>query len=293
VKPDRLSELFDKASLKEIVDCVGPNESLTIKIARENGVEITVERQSKTNTPIGPPTLAPYELLRAAIKAVPAVKYALAVGGIVAVIAIVAGWKIDFRIAVFGVVVMLVLMTAMVVFAHLAKESASTFRAPAVVFMWFALVLTMASGLAVFLSVFLGWPADWRGLVSAQKAAAQPGQAPSVPPLVKRGAPVGTKYQFIYKQNDLDCAGEYVKTSANDWQQRISSESPAGCRVGSVVFTFTERESGDPHYFLLYDASRNVLARFTDVEKGQVSPNEWRLVSNPTWNQTYAVTRIN
>jgi hypothetical protein len=159
VQPDRLSELFDNTSLKEIVECVGPNESLTIKIAREKGVEITVERQSKTNIPTG---LGPYEVLKAAIKAVPAVKYALAVGGIVAVIVIVKGWKIDFRIAIFGVVIMLVLMTAVVIFARLAKESASTFRKPAIVFMWFAVILTMASALAVFLSFFVGWPADWR-----------------------------------------------------------------------------------------------------------------------------------
>jgi len=171
VSLDRLSELFDKTSLKDIIDCVGPNESVSIKIAREKGVEITVERQSKTNMPNSPFGLGPYEVLKAAIKAVPAVKYALAVGGIVAVIAIVAGWRIDFRIAVLGVVVMLVLMTAVVVFAHLAKESASVFRAPAIVFMWFAVILTMLSGLAVFLSVFAGWPLDWRDVVSAGKSA--------------------------------------------------------------------------------------------------------------------------
>jgi hypothetical protein len=43
VQPDRLSELFDKTTVRDIIDCVGPNETVTIKIARERGV--TVKRQ--------------------------------------------------------------------------------------------------------------------------------------------------------------------------------------------------------------------------------------------------------
>lgn len=111
---------------------------------------------------------SPIEVLKLAIKAVPAVKYALGVGGIVAVIVIIIGFKVDLRIAVFGTVIMLVLMTAVVAFAHLTKESGSAFRTPALIFMWFSVFLTMASALAVFLSIFAGWPLDWRSLVAAQ-----------------------------------------------------------------------------------------------------------------------------
>jgi hypothetical protein len=109
---------------------------------------------------------SPPSLLKQAIKAVPAVKYALGVGGIVAVIVIIAGFKIDFRIAVFGVVTMFLLMTVLVVFAHIAGENKGSFRTPAIVFTWFAELMTMASALAVFTSVFWGHPANWTNLIS-------------------------------------------------------------------------------------------------------------------------------
>lgn len=231
--------------------------------------------------------LQPVKVLNEAIKAVPAVKYALGIGGVIAVIAIVKGFGIDYRVAGFGVVIMFVLMTMLVIFARLAAKRESDFHLPAVIFTWFALVLTMATAVMLFSSVFWGQPLDLR-----YNTATGP-KTEVIPPIVKGGAPVGTKYQYTYKKDDLDCTGEYVKVSATDWQQRLSSESPLGCRVGFVVFTFTERESSDHHYFLLYDASRNLFARLTDTEKGQQSPNEWRLISNNTWSQTYALTRVN
>jgi hypothetical protein len=286
VRPDRLSELFDKSSLKEIIECVGPNESLSIKIAREKGVEITVERQSKASTSTGFSAPDPYEVLKAAIKTVPAVKYALAVGGIVAVIAIVAGWKVDFRIAVFGVVIMLVLMTSMVVFARLAKESASVFRAPAVVFMWFSVILTMACAIAVFLSVFVGWPADWRGVISAHKL-------PPIPPLVTGGAPVGSRFQYSYKDGLSECLSEYVKVSGTEWYEQASPEASANCKAGAILVMYTERKSNETRYILLYDESRKLFARLNNTPKGHFSPTEWRLVSDETWNAGHSVTRIN
>jgi hypothetical protein len=62
------------------------------------------------------PLSSPVEVLKRPTKAVPAVKYALGIAGIVAAIAIVAGFRINFRIAVFGTVIMFVLMTVLVVF---------------------------------------------------------------------------------------------------------------------------------------------------------------------------------
>jgi hypothetical protein len=53
-------------------------------------------------------------VLRQAVKAVPAVRYALGIAGIFAVIAIVQGFRIDLRIAVFGAIIMLVLMTLLI-----------------------------------------------------------------------------------------------------------------------------------------------------------------------------------
>jgi hypothetical protein len=102
---------------------------------------------------------SPFEILKSAIKAVPAVKYALGIAGIIAAIAIIKGFKVDFRIAIFGVVIMFVLMTVLVIFARIAATSTG-FLAPTKVFTWFSLFLTMATATALFTSVFFKWPVD-------------------------------------------------------------------------------------------------------------------------------------
>jgi len=168
-KPTHKDEFFERGRqlLQDAENSTNPEIAKLRARAANRYFDADLKGGSQMNAnPIGP--AGPLEILKLAIKAVPAVKYALAVGGIVAVIVIIIGFKVDLRIAVFGTVIMLVLMTAVVAFAHLAKESASTFRTPALLFMWFSVVLTMASALAVFLSVFAGWPLDWRGLVAAQ-----------------------------------------------------------------------------------------------------------------------------
>jgi hypothetical protein len=110
--------------------------------------------------------LSPIGFLNKAIKAVPAVKYALGVGGIVAVIAIVAGFKVNL-VAVFGSVIMFSLMAVLVVFANLASERASSFHLPAMVFTWFSLILVMATALALFSSVFADWPLKFADISSS------------------------------------------------------------------------------------------------------------------------------
>ncbi len=103
------------------------------------------------------------DVLKLAMKAVPSLRYALGVAGLVAGIAIVKGFGIDSRIAVFGTVVMLVLMTVLVVFARVAADKPQ--KSAALVFTWFALVLVMATAAALFISVFFKWPLDLQYLI--------------------------------------------------------------------------------------------------------------------------------
>jgi hypothetical protein len=115
-----------------------------------------------------------------------------------------------------------------------------------------------------------------------------------IPPLVKGGAPIGTEFQYDFAKDDsLLCVNEYVKVSPTKWQERPVRGGPAGCLVGAVIFKYTERESDDPHYILLYDEGRNLLARFSNTQKGQMSPSEWRLVSSQGWNVSHSVMRTN
>jgi hypothetical protein len=122
--------------------------------------------------------------------------------------------------------------------------------------------------------------------------AAKPGV--SIPPTVKRGAPVGTTFQYTYTKNDgsLECLSEYAKVSMTVWYERPSAGSPSGCLADAANVRYTERDSDDSDYILLYDEGRGLFARISNTELGQSGPTAWRIVSNPTWNETRPVTRV-
>jgi hypothetical protein len=120
----------------------------------------------------------PKGILDKAIKAVPAVKYALGIAGIVAAIAIVASMHISYALAALGTVIMLILMTVLVVFARVAKSTSVRMQAPALVFTWFALLLTMATAFLLFTSVFFGAPVDLKRVFAPLESSASNGIAP-------------------------------------------------------------------------------------------------------------------
>lgn len=113
----------------------------------------------------------PLSILRESIKAVPAVKYALGVAGLASVIAIVRSFNLDPRVAVFGAIVMLLLMTLLVIFARLSSLATPDFRLPALVFTWFSLTLVIAIAFSMFLSVFFRWPVDLQDWIKPTSAA--------------------------------------------------------------------------------------------------------------------------
>jgi hypothetical protein len=124
--------------------------------------------------------LNPYRVLQDAIRAVPAVKYALGVAGIVSVIAIISAFRLDLRIAGFGTVITFVLMVTLVIFAKLTTIAPRHFVAPVLVLMWSFLALTIFSALLLFSSVFFGRPIDLVGMlkpVFSGKVAALPAGA--------------------------------------------------------------------------------------------------------------------
>jgi hypothetical protein len=98
--------------------------------------------------------------LREAIRAVPVVKWALGVGGIIAVIAIVHSFQIDARVAVIGTIIMLVFMSVLVVFARVSALANGAMVPPALIFTWFTLLVFMAMTVSLFTSVFFQIPID-------------------------------------------------------------------------------------------------------------------------------------
>jgi tetratricopeptide (TPR) repeat protein len=101
------------------------------------------------------------KILRESIKAVPAMKYALAVAGILAVVAMVGAFKVSPQTAVFGSIITLVLMVAMVIFARLTTTAPRHFLLPVKIMLWAFLLVTVATASLLFTSAFFQWP---RGL---------------------------------------------------------------------------------------------------------------------------------
>ena len=111
--------------------------------------------------------LDPSTLLQEAIRAVPAVKYALGVAGIVAVLAIVRAFDLDPAFAIGGTVVVLALMVVLLIFARLSGKASQHFVLPALFLMWGSLALVLASAGLLFTSAFFGRPIDLRPAGSA------------------------------------------------------------------------------------------------------------------------------
>ena len=102
--------------------------------------------------------LNPLTILKDAIKAVPSMKYALAVLGLVAVVAIVTLWRVKYEVAIFGAVIILGLMVPVLVFARLTTVRPGKLVAPALVMMWSFLLLTIATTFLLFTCAFFQWP---------------------------------------------------------------------------------------------------------------------------------------
>lgn len=117
--------------------------------------------QQKASTGALNPVAFARSFLREAIEAVPAVKYALGVGGLASVVAIVTGrfgLGLDPRFAVVGGVVMIVMMVVLVIFARGTEIVGESVRLPVMALTWFALLLFMAASTLLFTSVFFTWP---------------------------------------------------------------------------------------------------------------------------------------
>lgn len=110
-------------------------------------------------------SLSPIAILRAAIKNVPALKYAFGVLGLVAVLSIIASFRVDYRVALFGSFFLMVLMICLLIFAKMSTWSGNAFKIPGLVFLWFALLLGMTGSCLLMSSVFFSKPVDLQHLL--------------------------------------------------------------------------------------------------------------------------------
>jgi hypothetical protein len=105
---------------------------------------------------------SPIVLLREAIKAVPAVKYALGVAGLGATVAIIIGFKVDIRIMIFGIAIIIALMFALAVFAAGVEHDNSGMKVLALLSAWAFMIIVIASVGLLASSFFYHTPLDFR-----------------------------------------------------------------------------------------------------------------------------------
>lgn len=126
-------------------------------------------------------TTSPINVFQEAIKAVPSLKWALAVLGIVAAIAIGLTFQVSLRVAVIGTLIMLVLMVAVVIFATLTK-STGPLRIAAAIMTFAFLILIIATIAFILTSVFFKWPLDLHTWVTGPPAVTNPTPTPTPAP---------------------------------------------------------------------------------------------------------------
>ena len=111
------------------------------------------------------PELSPWGVLKQAIIAVPALKYALGILGIVSAIAIVRKLGVDYRVAVIGTIIVIVLMVALLIFEGLVKSRSKHKSISVLSLLWTCVVIFILSACLLFTSAFFDWPKPFEQLL--------------------------------------------------------------------------------------------------------------------------------
>src|SRR4051812_41155692 len=130
--------------------------------------------------------ISPWAVLQAAITAVPAVKYALGVAGIGVVVALIAGFQTDPRIAVFGIIIVIALMFILLVFARLTEVAPKHLILPALALTWGFLFITIGVTFLLVTGYFFAWPRPLGTILEATVSSPKPIvtiEGPSTAPL--------------------------------------------------------------------------------------------------------------
>jgi hypothetical protein len=107
-----------------------------------------------------------FSIIREATKAVPAVRYALGVAGVMAAFALGASFFKDAKVAFFATVAMFVLMLLLVVFAKAATQGSSVVKGPATLLLWTMTLLFILSASLTVSAVFFNYPKPFPVLVN-------------------------------------------------------------------------------------------------------------------------------
>ena len=170
--------------------------------------------------------LAPMDVLREAIIAVPAVKWALGVGGLLAVVTLVYSFKLDPLAGFVGLIVLFVFMTILVIFARVSAVEGRAIAAPALVFTWFTLLMFMATTFVLFTSVFSNCPAPLRKWLTGEN------------PVIPQWCPA----QSLFTREDDFRTGSQCPNISGAWDrenrtQTITLRRNADCSIWGTLDT--------------------------------------------------------
>jgi hypothetical protein len=113
----------------------------------------------------------PWRMLQAATAKVPATRYALAIAGVAAALALAVEFlgsrdPAAIKATLTGVAAMLLLMTVMVVFAAVARVAPTALKLPATFLVWAALVFVVGAAFLTASCLFFRWPMSFPALSS-------------------------------------------------------------------------------------------------------------------------------
>jgi ABC-type branched-subunit amino acid transport system substrate-binding protein len=192
--------------------------------------------------------MIPLQLLREAITAVPSLRYALGVVGLVSVIAIAGALNVDYRVAVFGTPILLFLMIALVIFAKLSATASEVFRLPVIVLLWAGVILTVGTASMLITSAFFGRPIDLTRIFAFSSSAVLSANAADRPQIAfKVGIITSLTGESSY----------YGKVIANGIQLALR-ESNIDDNAKVQITSFTEDDKADA------DVASSIVERFTD-----------------------------
>jgi hypothetical protein len=162
-------------------------------------------------------------VLRESIRAVPAVRYALGVSGLIAAVALIQSFNVGWAVAVFGGIIMLGMMTLLVIFARLSAYGPKFFYWPAIFLTWAFVLLTVGSATLLASSVFFDTPIALRQSLAPGKASTSAaGEPESEVPTDSAGEPRnGAGEEEETYQSRVVLANDLINVAVQDRGDRV------------------------------------------------------------------------
>ena len=162
--------------------------------------------------------LGPIAVLKTAVKAVPAVKYAVGLVGVAAAATLVKAYFSSFSEAFYASLAMLVLMILLWVFAQAVRLSSTWLKYPALTLAWAILLLFVASAAMLFASVFFDKPKPFAQIrqVLVGRAEAQVPAEPADLPVKISGTVIDAETQQLLEGVDVSIGTDTTQKTATD-----------------------------------------------------------------------------